>query len=177
MSSTGRHRSIWKRRFTRRQILSAGAKAGVGALALAAIGAGTPRPSPVQGQDDGTVRRGGSVVFPFVGPYSGNPPTLDPYENLTYRTQISSGYHYSRLIRPVSAGPGVSPTNQADYEADLASLPETPTRQHTYSVSIHLHVGMMSIRLTAVVLRHPTLNNRMSAFSGRLPMLLAGINT
>ena len=66
------------------------------------------------------------MVFPFVGPYSGNPPTLDPYENLSYRSQIPAGYHYSRLIRPVSAGPGVSPTNQAEYEADLASLPETP---------------------------------------------------
>lgn len=124
MCSTRDFRPIWKRRFTRRQVLSTGAKAGVGASALAAVGAGTPRPAPAR--DDGTVGRGGRVVFPLAGVYSGNPPTLDPYENLSYRTQIPSGYHYSRLIRPVSAGPGVSPTDQAEYEADLASLPETP---------------------------------------------------
>ena len=126
MSSLRNRRAKWNRRFTRRQVLTAGAKAGVAASALAAVGAGPPRPAPLQGNDDASIRRGGRVVFPFVGPYSGNPPTLDPYENLSYRTQIPSGYHYSRLIRPVSAGPGVSPTNQAEYEADLASLPETP---------------------------------------------------
>lgn len=79
----------------------------------------------------GAVQRGGHAVAPYVGPYSGNPPTFDPYRNLSYRTQIASGFHYSRLIRPISAGPGVSPIDSSRYEADLTSIPETPDR-YTY---------------------------------------------
>ena len=70
---------------------------------------------------------GGTRVAPFVGPYSGNPPTLDPYENLTYRAQIPSGFHYSKLIQAITGGDGVNPGNTAQYENDLAaSMPEIP---------------------------------------------------
>ena len=71
--------------------------------------------------------RGGRRVAPFVGPYSGDPPTLDPYENLTYRAQIPSGFHYSKLIQAISGGDGVNPGNTAQYENDLAAtMPEIP---------------------------------------------------
>ena len=123
----------WRSKLTRRQVLQAGLKAGVGAAALTAIGlSGTtslPPGSRAEARHGGAVQRGGQAVAPFVGPYSGNPPTFDPYENLSYRTQIPSGYHYSRLIRPVSAGPGVSPIDSSHYQADLASVPETPDSQ------------------------------------------------
>ena len=131
MPSSRERRSVWTRKITRRQVLRAGIKAGVGATALAAVGSGagnsaTFGPNHARANHGGSVERGGRITYPFVGPYSGNPPTLDPYENLTYRAQIASGYHYSRLIRPISAGPGVSPIDLAQSEADLASLPETP---------------------------------------------------
>ncbi|MCY3922672.1 MAG: ABC transporter substrate-binding protein [Chloroflexi bacterium] len=71
--------------------------------------------------------RGGTRTAPFVGPYSGNPPTLDPYENLTYRAQIPSGFHYSKLIQAITGREGVNPINLAEYEPDLsASMPEIP---------------------------------------------------
>jgi peptide/nickel transport system substrate-binding protein len=71
--------------------------------------------------------RGGIRTAPFVGPYSGDPPTLDPYENLTYRAQIPSGFHYSKLIQAITGADGVNPINLAEYEPDLAaSLPEIP---------------------------------------------------
>ncbi len=128
--SNSARRKPWSQRITRRALLRAGARAGVGVAALGAVGAGASSskigPSVARASHGGDIRRGGEAVAPFVGPYSGNPPTLDPYEIPTYRAWIPSGYHYSRLIRPVSAGPGVSPTNNAEFEADLASLPETP---------------------------------------------------
>ena len=67
---------------------------------------------------------GGSGVAPYVGLSSGDPPTLDPYENLTYRTQIGSAYHYAKLIREVEGQPGKSPINTAEISEDASGLPE-----------------------------------------------------
>lgn len=124
---------IWRLKLTRRQVVRAGLKAGVAAAALAALGLSGATSLPPGGRaharHGGVVQRGGETVAPLVGPYSANPQTFDPYQNLSYRTQIRSGYHYSRLIRPVSAGPGVSPIESSRYEADLASVPETPDAQ------------------------------------------------
>lgn len=121
---------IWRLKLTRRQVLQAGLKAGVGAAALTALGlsdaTSLPPGSRAQARHGGGVQRGGEAIAPFVGPFSGNPHTFDPYESLHYRTQIASGYHYSRLIRPVSAGPGVSPIESSRFQADLTSVPETP---------------------------------------------------
>ena len=118
--------SMWRRKLSRRQVLKASAKAGAGAAALGVVGAASAADTPRQLRvpDDAVIQRGGHATASFVGPSSGNPPTLDPYENLTYRSQIQSGYHYSRLIRPVSAGPNISPVNSVEFESDLASLPE-----------------------------------------------------
>ena len=112
-------------RIARRALLRATARAGVGAAAIAALGAGQTSIRPLTAAAQAGVQRGATLEFPYVGQYSANPPTLDPYENLTYRTQIASGFHYSKLIRPVSAGPGISPLDQAQQQPDLAnSLPE-----------------------------------------------------
>ena len=67
---------------------------------------------------------GGAGVSPYVGLSSGDPPTLDPYENLTYRTQIGSAYHYAKLIREVEGAPGISPINTAEISEDASRLPE-----------------------------------------------------
>ncbi len=175
-------RNYWqrmrRRQMSRRALLGASARAGVGAAGLALVGCGDddddgqqaaaqvsqqqdqPQQAMQQGQqqqamqdqaqqqadqageqEDGEqqgqqtsmvatadhIIRGGRRVAPFVGPYSGDPPTLDPYENLTYRAQIPSGFHYSKLIQAISGGDGVNPGNTAQYENDLAAtMPEIP---------------------------------------------------
>ncbi len=175
-------RNYWqrmrRRQMSRRALLGASARAGVGAAGLALVGcgdddddgqqaaaqvaqqqdqqqqamqqgqqqqamqdqaqqqadqAGAQEDDAQQGQDTSMVAtadhiiRGGRRVAPFVGPYSGDPPTLDPYENLTYRAQIPSGFHYSKLIQAISGGDNVNPGNTAQYENDLAAtMPEIP---------------------------------------------------
>ncbi len=175
-------RNYWqrmrRRQMSRRALLGASARAGVGAAGLALVGCGDDdddgqqaaaqvqqqqqaqqqamqqqqqqqamqqqaqqQADQADAQEDGAqqaqqqatvatadhIVRGGRRVAPFVGPYSGDPPTLDPYENLTYRAQIPSGFHYSKLIQAISGGDGVDPGNTAQYENDLAaSMPEIP---------------------------------------------------
>lgn len=69
---------------------------------------------------------GGTLKQPIVGVSSGDPPTLNPFENLTYLAQIPSAFHYSRLLKSVS-GKDVSPEDHTKLEGDLAAkLPEQP---------------------------------------------------
>jgi peptide/nickel transport system substrate-binding protein len=57
---------------------------------------------------------------------SGDPPTLYPFENLTYLAQHPAALHYSRLLRSVS-GPDISPVDHTKLEGDIATkLPEQP---------------------------------------------------
>ena len=164
-------RNYWSRmrrqRLSRRTLLGASARVGVGAAGLALVGCGDDdddgqqaaaqrQPAQqaqqqqamadqqaqqadqqaMQDQQDEQQQAvsaapsdlivGGTRTAPFVGPYSGDPPTLDPYENLTYRTQIPSAFHYSKLIQAVTGAEGVDPINTAEYEGDLAGLPEIP---------------------------------------------------
>ncbi len=166
-------RNYWsrmrRRRVSRRTLLGASARAGVGAAGLALVGCGddddaeqqqaaAQRQQAQQQQQQQAMAEqqaqqveqqqamqeqqeeqqqavsaapsdlivGGTRTAPFVGPYSGDPPTLDPYENLTYRSQIPSAFHYSKLIQAVSGAEGVDPINTAEYEGDLAGLPEIP---------------------------------------------------
>ena len=175
-------RNYWqrmrRRRMSRRALLGASARAGVGAAGLALVGCGDDddqqvvmqqqggqqqqqqqamqpqqggqQPQAMQQQDadqqagqamdqedQGQAQpqpqavsmmpapgMGGSGVAPYVGLSSGDPPTLDPYENLTYRTQIGSAYHYAKLIREIEGAPGVSPINTAEISEDASRLPE-----------------------------------------------------
>ncbi len=165
-------RNYWsrmrRRRVSRRTLLGASARAGVGAAGLALVGCGddddgeqqaaaqrqqAQQPQQQQAMAEQQAEQaeqqqamdeqqeqqqqavsaapsnlivGGTRTAPFVGPYSGDPPTLDPYENLTYRSQIPSAFHYSKLIQAVSGAEGVDPINTAEYEGDLAGLPEIP---------------------------------------------------
>ncbi len=165
-------RNYWqrmrRRQMSRRALLGASARAGVGAAGLALVGCGdddddgqaaaqvqqdqatqqadqtvqqdqngTQAPSqPTQDDQTGTGPQAGAVapvpvpgaggagVAPYVGLSSGDPPTLDPYENLTYRTQIGSAYHYAKLIREVEGAPGISPINTAEISGDASGVPE-----------------------------------------------------
>ncbi len=81
--------------------------------AAGAGGAGQPLP-------------GGTLKQPLSGISSGDPPTLYPFENLTYLAQTPSSFHYSRLLRSVS-GQDVTPEDHTKLEGDLAAaLPEQP---------------------------------------------------
>ena len=63
---------------------------------------------------------GGTVKFPLSGVSSGNPPTLYPFENLTYLAQTPANYYYSRLLR-AKTGPTISPDDQTQIEGDLVA--------------------------------------------------------
>lgn len=69
---------------------------------------------------------GGTLKQPLVGVSSGDPPTIYPYENLTYLAQVPSAFHYSRLLRSVN-GADVAPEDHTKLEGDVAAkLPEQP---------------------------------------------------
>jgi len=69
--------------------------------------------------------KGGTVRYPLEGISSGDPPTLYPYENLTYLVQNPSSLHYSRLLRQKS-GPDISSTDYTSLEGDVAQKWEQP---------------------------------------------------
>jgi peptide/nickel transport system substrate-binding protein len=76
------------------------------------------------GQPQGKV--GGTVRYPLVGVASGEPPTLFPFENLTYLAQHPGALHYSRLLRSVAAK-DVAISDHTKLEGDIAAkLPEQP---------------------------------------------------
>ena len=162
-------RNYWKRqsgrRLSRRTLLGASARAGVGAAGLALVGCGddddddaavaeTPAEQEqaaqqqvaeqqaeqaeeqeaaeqqvMEDQEEQAVAqaapiRGGIIRGTFVGLSSGNPPTLDPFENLTYRAQIPAGYHYSGILSYIEGAPGIDPLNYAEVVGDGFKIPE-----------------------------------------------------
>ena len=82
---------------------------------------------------------GGDSIASYYGLNSGDLPTLDPYENLTYRTQTGSGYHYTKLIREIEGAPGVSPTYHGEQTPDASELPEV-IDETTYVFNIRQNV-------------------------------------
>jgi peptide/nickel transport system substrate-binding protein len=121
-------------RVSRRTVLIAGG--GVAFLAAcggekkketkAPAGAATSAPQAAATGAPGQPKPGGTLKQPLVGISSGDPPTLYPYENLTYLAQIPSAFFYSRLLRSVS-GPTIAPEDHTQLEGDAAAkLPEQP---------------------------------------------------
>ena len=112
--------SYWRERRSRRRFLGGAAMAGVGASALALVGCGD------DDDDDGD---GGSLATPTAGANAtptptdplagakrggiynldatGDPPTLDPYGNISFLTKGHAAYVYSRLFM-YKAGPGIA---------------------------------------------------------------------
>jgi ABC-type transport system substrate-binding protein len=124
---------------TRRRFVGGAAGLGVGAAGLALVGCGddddddAPASTATSAGTQGTaastgtaapatpaVNRGGTFRAPMVGVSSGNPPTLYPFENLTYLAQYPAAYHYSRLLRQV-AGADIGVNDLTKLEGDLAS--------------------------------------------------------
>ncbi|MBE0610035.1 MAG: ABC transporter substrate-binding protein [Dehalococcoidia bacterium] len=139
----------WKERPTRRRFLGGAVATGAGAAGLALVGCGddddddnggggglatatpgadaTPTPSdPFAG-----AKRGGT----YKTTWTGDPPTIDPYGNLSFLTKGFSAYVYSRLFK-YNAGPGIK---QADLQpvGDLAESAEASPDGLTWTIKLN----------------------------------------
>ncbi len=121
-----------RRRTSRRRFIQAGATVGVGTAGLALVGCGdddtggkATQPAAGASPTAETVTRGGTIRYPMNGASSGNPPTLFPFENLTYLAQTPAAYHYSRLVRGVG-GPDIDVNDNTAMEGDIVAKWEQP---------------------------------------------------
>ena len=153
----------WRRPSTRRRFLGTSALAGAGAASFALVGCGdddddddtgtTPTlgggstattepgasPSP-GGNGGGGALRGGTARYPLEGLSTGDPPTLYPFENLTYLAQHPATLHYSRLLTEINDDQ-YSPDDYTALEGDIAEgLPEQPD-ELTYVFKIRPNVA------------------------------------
>jgi peptide/nickel transport system substrate-binding protein len=133
----------WQRqRTSRRRVLAGGGLtvAGVAGFALVGCGdddddasgtpAGTATATGTGTSPDGTPStqapvKGGTVRYPLEGMSSGDPPTLFPFENLTYLAQHPASLHYSRLLRSAN-GPDIDPADHTQLEGDVVANWEQP---------------------------------------------------
>jgi peptide/nickel transport system substrate-binding protein len=74
---------------------------------------------------------GGTLVISW---WTGDPPDLDPYLNVTFRAQEFAGFFYSRLLK-YDSGPGVGP-NSFKPVPDLAEKFDVSTDGLTYTFTI-----------------------------------------
>ena len=141
----------WTQRSSRRRVLAGGGVAAAGVAGLALVGCGdddddsgttatgtaatgtaatgtAATGTAATGTATTTVAKpvkGGTVRYPLEGISSGDPPTLFPFENLTYLAQTPSSLHYSRLLRSQS-GPDINPADHTKLEGDVVAKWEQP---------------------------------------------------
>ena len=138
MTSSEYWKRYWRARTTRRRFLGGTAAVGAGTLGLVVAGCGGeeeaatptappatatateagPTPTPTPADPFANAKRGGT----WRAATTGDPPTLDPYGNLSFLTKGFAAYVYSRLFR-YSAGPGVA-YGENRPEPDLAESAE-----------------------------------------------------
>lgn len=136
----------WERaralRTSRRRFMGSGAAATAGLAGLALVGCGddddddnggtqpTAAPSSSTGSSPTAeaVVRGGTLRLPLSGASSANPPTIFPFENLTYLAQTPAAFQYSRLLRGKN-GPNVDNGDNTAMEGDIVSKWEQPDNQ------------------------------------------------
>jgi peptide/nickel transport system substrate-binding protein len=127
----------WRERRSRRRFLGGAVATSAGAAGLALVGCGddddddekpggggiaTPTPgpqaTPTPSDPFAKAKRGGT----WRGELTGDPPTIDPYGNLSFLTKGIAAYVYSRLFK-YNAGPGIK---KADLQpvGDLAESAE-----------------------------------------------------
>lgn len=162
----------WLRRTSRRRLLGGAGTLAAGTAGLALVGCGggddddddDASPTAPSGQTPGptqaatqpaadTPKVGGTLRYPFMGMSSGDPPTLFPYENLTYLAQHPASMHYSRLLRS-QVGPDIDGNDFTKLEGDLVSKWEQPDGQ-TYiftlkpNIKFHQKAPMNGRAMTA----------------------------
>ncbi|MGK2964768.1 MAG: ABC transporter substrate-binding protein [Tepidiformaceae bacterium] len=127
----------WKYRSNRRRFLGAAGIAGAGLSGMALVGCGDDDEGSASPTSSGTTggsptaaasapKVGGTLRHPIFGVSSGDPPTLYPFENISYQVQTISAFHYSRLLKG-SSGPDINVTDYTKIEGDLAqNMPEQP---------------------------------------------------
>ncbi|WP_322818400.1 ABC transporter substrate-binding protein, partial [Tepidiforma sp.] len=142
---------FWRERRSRRRFLGAATGAAAGAAGLALVGCGdddddsggtpslaTPTPgaqaTPTPADPYANAKRGGVLKVDSTG----DPPSIDPYGNLSFLTKGFSAYVYSRLFK-YNAGIGVK---QADLRpvGDLAESAEASPDGLTWTVKLRPNV-------------------------------------
>jgi peptide/nickel transport system substrate-binding protein len=166
----------WTQRSSRRRILAGSGVTAAGVAGLALVGCGDDDDEPeatatatstASASGTGTASatasattpavakpvKGGTIRYPLEGMSSGDPPTLFPFENLTYLAQNPAALHYSRLLRSVS-GPDINPADHTALEGDIVADWEQPD-DTTYiftlkdNVTFHNKAPMNGRKLTA----------------------------
>jgi peptide/nickel transport system substrate-binding protein len=123
---------------------------GAVALGAAAVACGPGPAAPPSGtpapEAPGQPRPGGSIV---IRQWTGDPPDLDPFLNVTFRAQEFAGFFYSRLLK-FGTGPGVTPN---------AFVP-APDLAESYEVSKDGLSYTFKLRRNATWQRKPPLDGR-----------------
>lgn len=101
-------------------VASVAATSAVNAANPTASGAAAAQPKP-----------GGTLVISW---WTGDPPDLDPYLNVTFRAQEFAGFFYSRLLK-YDSGPGVGPNSFVPVP-DLAEKYDVSKDGLTYTFTI-----------------------------------------
>jgi peptide/nickel transport system substrate-binding protein len=151
--------TYWKRYWSRRRILSGAGLGAAGAASLALVGCGDD-------DDDGgssgglsnlaTATTGAAAsptaVDPFAGATrggtyftytTGDPPTIDPYKNLSFITKTMSNYVYSRLFK-YKTGPGILRAN-ARPTGDLALSAEASTDGLKWTIKMRPNIKFHNV--------------------------------
>ncbi|PFG73172.1 ABC transporter substrate-binding protein [Tepidiforma thermophila] len=146
----------WKERRTRRRFLGGATALTAGAAGLALVGCGddddddggpsglatsTPGPQATSTPADpfANAKRGGTYRITFTG----DPPSIDPYGNLSFLTKGYSAYVYSRLFK-YNTGPGV---RQADLRPvpDIAESAEASPDGITWTIKLKPNVKFHNV--------------------------------
>ncbi len=111
----------------------------LGSLAAFATACGATSP-PTTAPQSSTTPQGSAAAQPKPGGsltvrmWTGDPPDLDPYLNVTFRAQEFAGFFYSRLLK-FDSGPGIAP-NAFTPTPDLAESYEISQDGLTYTFKL-----------------------------------------
>lgn len=148
--------NYWLRRASRRKVL-VGASVATSAMAFTVLpGCGSSssdgKKTPAAGASTtaaasgtaggspqaGTPKKGGTIETTIIG----DPPSLDPFLNLSYRAQGVASFVYSRLFR-IESGPNIAP-GDLRVQPDIAASSERPDNL-TFTVKLNQGVKWQNV--------------------------------